>query len=318
MWSYRLDGPMHYELCEIARPRDSDIPEGSVMIEFLAGGICGSDIARCLDGGNAHTPGPAGLSLHEIVGMVVATNSDLRVGERVVGWVGKSLGLKQFIVTEAEALAPMHPDMDEVAAIPLQPLACVLHGLTRLPTDLSESNVAIIGLGPVGLLYAHALRDRGARKIVGIDLVDRSDVEQGFGLDSSEVTISRVWSNLQENRDQFDLVIEAVGHQVGTLQDAINVVAPEGTIVYFGTPDDRHYPIDFGQMMDKNAILQTGRTPQNRRREAMIRAQDYAVRYPGLFTEYITHVLPMGELQAAYELAASPAHNRLKVILDAR
>jgi len=102
------------------------------------------------------------------------------------------------------------------------------------------------------------------------------------------------------------------------LQDAITVAAPEGTIIYFGNPDDRFYPIDFGQMMDKHLILQTGRTPQHVRRAAMIRAQEYALRYPDLFETYITHVFGLDEIQTAYEVAAKPSPNRLKVILDAR
>ena len=109
-----------------------------------------------------------------------------------------------------------------------------------------------------------------------------------------------------------------MGHQVGTLQDAITVAAPEGTIIYFGNPDDRFYPIDFGQMMDKHLILQTGRTPQNVRRSALIRAQEYALRYPDLFESYITHVFGLTEIQTAYEIAAKPSPDRLKVILDAR
>lgn len=318
MWSYRLDGPLHYERVETPRPDFSAVSEGNVILEFLAGGICGSDIARCLDGGTESHPGPVGLSLHEIVGRVVASNSDLDVGERVVGWVGGSVGLKQYSETEAEALAPMHPDMDDVSAIPLQPLACVLHGLTRLPDDLSGLNCAVIGLGPVGLFYAHALRDRGAASVVGIDLVDRTAIADSFGLDSTEAIISRAWSKREENQDRFDVVVEVVGHQVGTLQDAINVAAPEGTIIYFGNPDDKFYPIDFGQMMDKHLILQTGRTPQLVRRAAMIRAQEYALRYPELFESYITHVFGLEDIQTAYETAAKPSPDRLKVILDAR
>lgn len=316
MWSYRLDGPLHYERFETAKPDLATVAEGNVIIEFLAGGICGSDIARCLDGGTEQNPGPIGLSLHEIVGRVVASNSDLPVGERVVGWVGHSVGLKQYIETEAEALAPMHPEMDAVSAIPLQPLACVLHGMTRIPENLAGLHCAVIGLGPVGLFYAHALRDRGAASVVGIDLVDRTSVAETFGLDSTEATISRAWSKRPENQNRFDLVVEVVGHQVGTLQDAITVAAPEGTIIYFGNPDDRYYPIDFGQMMDKHLILQTGRTPQKKRRDAMIRAQEYALRYPDLFESYITHVYGLDELQTAYEIAAKPSPGRLKVILD--
>jgi threonine dehydrogenase-like Zn-dependent dehydrogenase len=313
MWAYRLDGPLTFSRHDIPEPRMDDVPDGSVVLRFRAGGVCGSDIARCLDGGSAARPGSYGLSLHEIVGDVVATRSDLPVGERVVGWVGRSLGLKELIVTEAEALAPVPPHMDDVEAAPHQPLACVLHAMTRLG-DLTGMKAAVIGLGPIGLLYGHALKDRGVAHVTGIDLVDRSALAADFGFDETETVIGRAWSSA--NKDRFDLVVEAVGHQVGTMQNAIDVVAPGGTIVYFGNPDDRHYPIDFGQMMDKDVILHAGRTPQKVRRQAMLRSMAYTERYPGMMKSYVTHVLPLERMQEAYELAARPAVGRVKVVLS--
>jgi L-iditol 2-dehydrogenase len=313
MWAYRLEGPLAFARHDIPEPHMDDVPEGSVVLRFRAGGVCGSDIARCLDGGTAARPGPYGMSLHEIVGDVVASRSDLPIGERVVGWVGRSLGLKEYIVTEAEALAPVPPHMDDVEAAPLQPLACVLHAMTRLG-DLTGLRAAVIGMGPIGLLYGHALKDRGVAHVTGIDLVDRSATAPEFGFDETETVIGRAWSSA--NSDRFDLVIEAVGHQVGTMQNAIDVVAPGGTIVYFGNPDDRHYPIDFGQMMDKDVILHAGRTPQKVRRQAMLRSMAYAERYPGMMKSYVTHVLPLDRMQEAYELAARPAAGRVKVVLS--
>lgn len=316
MWAYRLEGPLTLVRHEIDRPAASSVPEGNVLLRFRAGGICGSDIARCLDGGTAASPGPFGLSLHEIVGEVVETRSDLAVGERVAGWVGQSLGLCEYIVTGAEALTAVEPEMGDIDAAPLQPLACVLYAADRLP-DLSGATVAVIGLGPIGLLFAHALKDRGAAHVTGIDLVDRSGVAPDYGLDGCEMTTSRRLAQLDSNRDRFDVVVEAVGHQVGTLEHAIEVVAQGGTILYFGNPDDRHYSIDFGRMMDKGVTLLTGRTPQACRRQAMIRAQTYSRRYPGLLSSYVTHVLPIHEAQAGYLLSSRPAVGRLKVILDA-
>lgn len=317
MWAYRLEGPLTFARHEVETPSGNDIPDGSVLLRFRAGGICGSDIARCLDGGTASRPGPFGLSLHEIVGEVIATRSDLAVGQRVVGWVGQSLGLAEFVVTGAEALAPVDRETDDIDAVPLQPLACVLHAMTRMP-DLAHARVAIIGLGPIGLLFGHALRDRGVSHITGIDLVDRSGQAADFGIDHFESVIARSWSTDESNRNAFDLVVEAVGHQVGTMQDAIDVVAPGGTVLYFGNPDDRYYPLDFGRMMDKDVTLIAGRTPQALRRQAVIRAQGYAERYPGMMRSYVTHALPIDQVQSAYELAARPAPGQMKVVLDAR
>lgn len=314
MWAYRLEGPLTFVRHEVPEPTMDIVPEGSVVLRFLAGGVCGSDIARCLDGGSASHPGPFGLSLHEIVGEVVESRSDLTVGTRVVGWVGASLGLKELIVTEAEALAPAPDGLSHVEAAPLQPLACVLHAMTRLG-DLTGLRAAVIGMGPIGLLYGHALKDRGVAHVTGIDLVDRSGIASAYGFDETETVIGRAWSTA--NRDRFDLVVEAVGHQVGTMQDAIDVVAPGGTVIYFGNPDDRYYPLDFGQMMDKDVVLFAGRTPQKVRRQAMLRSMAYADRYPGMLKDYVTHVFPLDRMEEGYEVAARPAVGRVKVVLGA-
>ena len=315
MWTYRLEGPVTFRRHEIDAPTEGDLADGQVLLRFLSGGVCGSDIARCLEGGTADSPGPYGLSLHEIVGEVVASRSDLDVGSRVVGWVDRSLGLKEFMVTSAHALAPVPDDMDDLAAVPLQPLACVAHAASRLP-DVTGVRAAVIGLGPIGLLMAHALKDRGVAHVTGVDPVDRTAVASRYGVDEVATAIGRQWA--PENSGRFDLVVEAVGHQVGTMQDAIDAVAPGGIVKYFGNPDDRYYPIDFGQMMDKDVILFAGRTPQNARRAALERAQMYLERHPDVLEEYVTHVVGIDDVQKAYDLGSSPSPGRLKVLLDAR
>jgi hypothetical protein len=70
--------------------------------------------------------------------------------------------------------------------------------------------------------------------------------------------------------------------------------------------------------MDKDVILHSGRTPQTVRRQAMIRSQAYAARYPGMMKSYVTHILPLERMQEAHELAARPAVGRLKVIIQGR
>ena len=314
MWAYRLDGPLSFSRHDIPEPGLDDVPDGSVVLRFRAGGICGSDIARCFDGGSAARPGPFGLSLHEIVGDVVATRSDLPVGERVVGWVGRSLGLREYIVTEAEALAPAHPDMDDIEAAPLQPLACVLHAMTRLG-DLTGLRAAVIGMGPIGLLYGHALKDRGVAHVTGIDLVDRTEVASEFGFDETESVIGRAWS--ADNQNRFDLVIEAVGHQVGTMQNAIDVVAPGGTVVYFGNPDERYYQLHLGAMMDRALTLQCGRTPRDMRRRALASATAYLRANPGTLDGYVTEVVDVHDANSAYLRASRPAVGQRKVVLQA-
>jgi threonine dehydrogenase-like Zn-dependent dehydrogenase len=111
-------------------------------------------------------------------------------------------------------------------------------------------------------------------------------------------------------------VVEAVGHQVATMDDAIAVAAQHGTILYFGNPDEDYYPIRFGTMMDRNLTLRAGRTPRDARRQALRVAADYITRYRDLFDRYVTHVLPVAEAQTAFEMASRPASGQLKIVLQ--
>lgn len=315
-WAYRLEGPMRFARHDVDRPSGESLAAGDVLLRFLAGGICGSDVPRCRDGFARAGPEPFGWSLHEIVGEVVASNADLAVGERVVGWVADCRGLREYVPTPANELLAVDERVDDVHAVPLQPLACVLHALSRLP-DITGARVAVIGLGPIGLLFAHALKDRGVAGVVGIDVIDRSDVASAFGVDESVRRTSGMWARTVGPPGSFDLVVEAVGHQVGTLEDAITVAAPGGTILYFGNPDDTYYPIRFGMMMDKNLTLRTGRTAREDRRPALRLAEAYIARHPDLPRAYVTHILPVTEAQTAFEMASRPAPGQLKIVLDA-
>jgi L-iditol 2-dehydrogenase len=316
MWTYRLEGPLRLVRHEIAPPDESELVDGEVVLRFRTGGICGSDIPRCRDGVLGGGPPPYGFSLHEIVGDVVHSRSDLAVGAHVVGWVSRSSGLSEYVRTNAVELLPIDVGLDDVHAVALQPLACVLHALSRLPT-IAGSRAAVIGLGPIGLLFAHGLKDAGAASVVGVDAIDRRDVAAAYGLDRVECLTSRTWASRPDSFDAFDIVIEAVGHQVRTLEDAMRVAAPGATVVAYGNTDSEdRYPLPLGVMMDKYLTLQTGRTPIEQRRAALALAVDYLARYPGLFSTYVTDVWPVAEAPAAYELASRPAVGRLKVVLD--
>lgn len=314
MWAYRLNGPMSFERLDVDAPTENDLPDDQVIMRFLSGGICGSDIPRCWNGQPSDDPDQIGRSLHEIVGEVIATSSDLPVGSRVVGWVSHQHGLRELIVSKANELIPAPDDLSPAHAVALQPLACILAALERVP-GIAGARAAVIGLGPIGLWFSHALKDKGAAHVTGVDVIDRSDVATTFGIDQVVTSTSRAWA--QSTSDRFDVVIEAVGHQVGTLDDAITVIDHHGTIVYFGIPDEAVYPLRIDPLMERNVALRFGRTPKDGRREALDKAVVYAQRYPGIMADYVTHVLPVDRTEEAFRVAARPAAGRLKVVLNA-
>jgi L-iditol 2-dehydrogenase len=315
MWAYRLASPMNYLQEEVATPSPESLEQDDVLLRFLAGGICGSDMPRYRHGSAVNGAEPIGRSLHEIVGEVVASNSDLAVGERAVGWVVDFCGLAEYVKTSARELLPVPAGLDPVHAVAMQPLACVLAALSRVP-NIAGARTAVIGLGPIGVLFTHALKDLGAATVVGVDLVDRSDVGAEYGIDELVHASSRAWARTASAHDSFDLIVEAVGHQVGTLDDAISMAAQHGTILYFGVQDDAYYPVRVSTLMDKNIVLRFGRTPRPERREALRLAAAYVAKHPGLLERYVTERVPVSEAQAAYQKASRPAPGQLKIVLD--
>jgi threonine dehydrogenase-like Zn-dependent dehydrogenase len=140
-------------------------------------------------------------------------------------------------------------------------------------------------------------------------------VAQAFGVDAMEWSTSSQWAASLEDGARPDLVVEAVGHQAGTLEDAVEAVAHGGTVLAFGVPDDTHYAFPFARFFRKNATLLAGVTQD--RANALATARDYLVEHREMLDAYVTNVFPVAEAQAAFELAVKPTAGRLKVVLEA-
>src|SRR5262249_45719804 len=144
------------------------------------------------------------------------------------------------------------------------PLACVLYACEQLP-DLAGKHVAVIGQGSIGLLFSYVAKAAGARRVTGVDPVDREKLGPTFGVDHMVRATSDRWVSQLAPGDPADVVIEAVGHQVATLGHAIEAAAPGGTVFYFGVADDDSYPINLRLMLRNNLTLKSGVTLDRRR-----------------------------------------------------
>lgn len=320
MWAHRMRAPSRLELFDTAPPSAADLGAGRVLLRTLAGGICGSDIPKfrgirgaVVDPSGAMRPGPAGYPLHEVVGEVVASrHPDVLVGTPVVGWADHSDGLAEFVVSAGAQVNTFDDAFDPESAVLIQSLACVLAALKSLP--ILGLSVAVMGLGPIGLLFAHVCRSLGARTVVGIDPVDRSDEAAAFGLDETICTPSGNWAPaVQAAGSGPELLIEAVGHQVSTLRHALVGVAPGGTVLYFGIPDDDVYPLEMEVLVRKNVTLIGGVVRD--RRQVLAEGNEYLIAYPELVKNLISQRFSKHDAQAAFDVAATPAVGRLKVVL---
>jgi threonine dehydrogenase-like Zn-dependent dehydrogenase len=315
MWAYQLDGPGRMSAVECDPPTPADLRPGDLLLRFLVGGICGSDVPKFtgLASPDGHDqPGP-GYPLHEIVAEVVASASArFRPGDRVVGVARGVRGLREYSVTSDFLVCAVPDRLRDLEAIAAQPLATVLCAIDRAP-DVAGRTVAVLGLGPIGLLFAHALKARGARSVVGVDPIDRTEVATDFGLAASHASSATEWVAELAADDRVDLCVEAVGHQTATVADAIRATAPGGHVLAFGVVDTEDYLVPFRTLFRKNLSMTAGTTPPGQWVPYLGRALETLATHP--LPAYVTHALPVAEAQKAYDLAATPAPGRLKVAI---
>lgn len=318
MWSYRLIAPYTFERTEQPAPAPESLADGQVLLQFLAAGVCGSDLpgfrgtqGRLPGDTGACAAGMHGFPIHEIAGEVLASRHPEHTrGDRVVGWASSFDGLMDQVVADGEGLVRYEPSLTPELAIGLQPLACVLYAVEQLG-DLAGRNVAVIGQGSIGLLFSYVAKAAGAALVTGVDPVDRETLGPRFGVDRVVCATSDRWIRHLDPADRPDVVIEAVGHQVATLGHAVEAAAFGGTVFYFGVTDDDTYPISMRTMLRNNLTLKSGVTLERRR--MLTAASAFAAAHPGLLTEYLTHTFRVDDVQAAFETACRPTPGRVKI-----
>src|SRR5271156_2933118 len=288
MWSYRIIAPYQFERTSIAEKTPDSLADGQVLLRFLAAGVCGSDMPA-FRGVRGKLPGDDGRSGAEKDGYPI---------HEVVG--------------DGNQVAAYDPTLSPAQAVGLQPLACVLYAIEQLP-DLNGLNVGVIGQGSIGLLFSCVTKAAGARRVTGVDPIDRAEIATKFGVDTYARATSDRWVSQLAREDRPNVVIEAVGHQVATLSHAIEAAAPGGTVFYFGVPDDDSYPISMRTMLRHNLTLKSGVALDRPRMLEL--ANKFAAEHPGLLAKYLTHTFGIDDVQAAFELAGRPVPVRGKIAI---
>lgn len=312
MWAYRAAGPLTFARITVPRPTPGDLVAGDVIVRLRVGGICGSDLSEARGLMPTRTPASGLGPLHEIVGdVVVATGDRLRVGDRVVGWVKDQHGLSEDVVARESWLLAVPDGWSDVEAIVAQPLACVICAVDRLGS-VAGQRVVVLGQGPIGLLFDQVLADRGA-VVTGVDPVDRSAFAGELGATEFLPISSRGWAHRTVGDDRPEIVVEAVGHQPGSLDHAIHGVAPGGQVFVFGVNDEPYYPLNMQHLLRKNLTLRAGLTVDHARYLAA--AFDHLDRYPDLAGRFVTHALPITRLDEAFAAACDLDPRRGKVVI---
>lgn len=252
-------GDVRFEETEIPQ-----IKEDEVLVKVKAALTCGTDLKTYRRGHPTIIQNIPSTFGHEFAGEVVEAGAKVtkfKVGDRIVGantapcfecenCKNKRYSLcenlqylngaySEYVVIPAHILKynfyriPHNLPYEQAAL--LEPLACAVHGCDRIPAKVGDK-VAVIGAGPIGLMFMNILALSGCQ-VIAVDLSDyRLEEARKFGV-SKTVNASKD-SHIQEVRDLCggagaDIVVEATGFPK-VWENAISMVRPGGTVLAFG------------------------------------------------------------------------------------
>jgi L-iditol 2-dehydrogenase len=263
MWAQVLYAPgdLRYEQIDVPTPG-----EGELLVQVKAALTCGTDVKTYKRGHPKvnNYPLPFG---HEFTGVVAAVGpgvTKFKVGDRVGGYnsvpcfncffckknefsLCQNLsflygGYAEYVVIPkrlAQYNYHVLPDnLDYFSAALLEPLACAVHGISRIPVKLNNT-VVVIGAGPIGLFFVKLASLMGTT-VISVDLSDlRLEQSYKFGASasvnaSSPEHIDTVKA-MTPNGYGADVVIEATGF-TDAWENAVQMVRPGGSVLMFGGP----------------------------------------------------------------------------------
>lgn len=248
-----------FSVQDIEKPIPKD---NEVLVKVKAAGICGSDIHKMQSEWKYDLPMVMG---HEFAGEVEAVGEGVKtlaVGDRVAVaplipcaqciycQSGKfqlcddyqMIGSHRYgdfgqycLVPEANAINIGSKISYEEAAM-IEPLAVAAHGVMGLNPQLGDQ-VAVFGLGNIGMLSVQWLRLAGVKKIIGIDIDPKKLAEsRNYGVTD---TINPLEENLEERVFELtdglgvDIALECAGSKI-TEEQCLLVTRKGGTIGYQG------------------------------------------------------------------------------------
>ena len=322
----------------------SDVGSNELLIKMQSCGICGSDVEKVFG-----KYGQPSMRLgHEPAGEVIKIGdniSDLKIGDRVfthhhVACYSKDChecshgnetmckkyyqsnlnpcGLADnYVVPEWNVLhggvlkLPDNVSYQEAALI--EPLACCVRAWSKFKYQKNDT-VAVLGVGPTGMMHVLLAKSFGFSKIFCMDLNDfRLDFVKKFDVTTIRSDDPNLLQKVNaETSIGVDVAIVATS-SLHAFQDAIKLVRKGGTVVMFGVPSKgATTEIDMSVVYSKEiSIVTTYAASDMDTKKALdlISSGDVDVK------SLITHKYSLDDSQKAFEHAKT-GDNAMKIIIE--
>ncbi|GAB4405000.1 MAG: zinc-dependent dehydrogenase [Anaerolineales bacterium] len=313
-----------------------------VLVKVAACGICGTDI------GVFEGQKPKGWRIvfpfqmgHELSGVIEEVGPEvpdvpgLRPGDRVVpdgrvvcgrchycrlGMYNLCMdqsyiagGFAQYSVYPYRNLVSVPDGVPLIAAAFTEPLACCVNGNSKLKDVPLGGMGVVIGAGPIGLMHTQLLRHRGLSTVVVDIQPGRLGVAKQVGADvtinARETDVVKAVMDLTGGRGA-DVVVSAAGHDPSVLEQALEMAAKRGQVVYFAAVlhDRFALPLDLIHYRELNLVGSHDSTiGQYEAALALMKAGIVNVQ------PLISDEFPLTEIQTAFEVARE--RKRMKVMV---
>jgi threonine dehydrogenase-like Zn-dependent dehydrogenase len=289
---------------------------GQIIFQPETTCLCGSDLPYFND--TKEWPVELGHSLHEMIGTVTATNGTRwKQGDRVLAVPIMQQGLMERFVLDENRVITIDTSVPEEQALMAQPLGTAIFALKKLP-NLVDIDVAVVGQGPMGQLFNAALRNLGARRIIGIDkLESRLRVSPQMG---ATATVCNAQQDAVPAVQELlggqlpEIVVECVGHSDQAFNLCISLCRYGGRILYFGVPPEIINELRWRDLFYKNISVHTSVNPDFRRDFPL--AMQWIGQKRVNVAPIITHRFPLAEIQQAFEVFRDRRDGAIKVIVE--
>ncbi len=313
--------PERIEIVEAERPdlkmerENPDALKDLVLVRTVNAAICGSD--HPLFTGPANYPATPGVSLHESIGIIEKSWADgSREGDLVLALPLGSSAMAEYFLGLGESVTPLPPGLPQEQLLMAQPLGTVIYCLRKLG-HWFNAEVAVVGQGPMGLLFTTMMRNLGAARIIGIDQYDNrlaASAEMGatHTVNTKHTDPVEAVTEITEGR-MADAVIEVVGVEE-TFNMCVKLARRNARFINFGVPKTARYTADIFDLFRKNIQLTTSVGPDIHIDFAS------AMRMIGEgrvnLAPMISHKLPFAQVQDGFEMATKRKGECIKIVVD--
>jgi 2-desacetyl-2-hydroxyethyl bacteriochlorophyllide A dehydrogenase len=326
-------------------PDPTLLASDDAIIRVTACGICGSDLH--IYHGHGFSPDQGYIVGHEAVGEVVETGSAvtrLRPGDRVM--VSAAVGCGRCVPClsghialcannaaacyglshalpgcQAEAVRVPHADFNAIpiadgitedqALLLTDALATAWFGCANAEIR-PGSTVAVVGLGPIGLMAAEIALLLGAARVFAIDLVpSRLAIAATIGATPLHAEAARDALTEITSGRMADSVVEAVGADA-TIALALRLARRAGTVSVIGVNQTRSFAFPMAVSFAKGLTFRIGTCSVQDTWPALIPLLQTGRLRP---QRHITHRLPLADGAEAYRLFDAREDGVLKTVL---